>query len=395
MDTTMNITNTDLRPGLGGARRATHAIRPDWLPRALFVTELLDRRPRARRPRRLPRRACADHAVATWGRPCSFAPIAAANEVEAFLRMRGGEIALIDAGARPRLGRGRRRDARRPRRRSVRRPSRAALATAKPPCRTRASISFWMRGEWAATCATVEIRRRLVRRDRRQLLRPVRAALEQLIAAARARTGPPDPVAGEPGTGKSHALRALVRAWAPWCSAHFIMDPEELLGQGGAYMLDVLTWDGADEDRWRLLILEDAGELITADARAITGQALSRLLNVDRRSARAGHPDDAADHDQRTGRTPPPGDSAAGSLPGRHRVHAALARGGERLAGGARRHSPRRSAHAAGRAVRRGRATGRSRRSRPCRRSASPGRWTSGRTLTGRLDRATSWSSTL
>jgi hypothetical protein len=58
------------------------------------------------------------------------------------------------------------------------------------------------------------------------------------------------------------------------------MDPEELLGQGGAYMLDVLTWAVADEDRWRLLILEDAGELITADARAITGRALSRLLNV-------------------------------------------------------------------------------------------------------------------
>jgi len=46
-------------------------------------------------------------------------------------------------------------------------------------------------------------------------------------------------------------------------------------------MLDVLTWDdGSDEGRWRLLILEDAGELIAADARAVTGQALSRLLNV-------------------------------------------------------------------------------------------------------------------
>jgi hypothetical protein len=31
-------------------------------------------------------------------------------------------------------------------------------------------------------------------------------------------------------------------------------------------MLDVLTWDDADEDRWRLLILADAGELIAADA---------------------------------------------------------------------------------------------------------------------------------
>jgi hypothetical protein len=44
--------------------------------------------------------------------------------------------------------------------------------------------------------------------------------------------------------------------------------------------LDVLSWDGDDEERWRLVILEDAGELITADARVVTGQALSRLLNV-------------------------------------------------------------------------------------------------------------------
>jgi hypothetical protein len=58
------------------------------------------------------------------------------------------------------------------------------------------------------------------------------------------------------------------------------MDPDELLGRGGAYMLDVLSWDGDDEGRWRLVILEDAGELIAADARAIAGQALSRLLNV-------------------------------------------------------------------------------------------------------------------
>jgi hypothetical protein len=42
----------------------------------------------------------------------------------------------------------------------------------------------------------------------------------------------------------------------------------------------VLSWEGADEPRWRLLILEDDGELIAADARSQTGQALSRLLNV-------------------------------------------------------------------------------------------------------------------
>jgi len=32
--------------------------------------------------------------------------------------------------------------------------------------------------------------------------------------------------------------------------------------------------------RWRLLILEDTGELLSADAKSQTGQALSRTLNV-------------------------------------------------------------------------------------------------------------------
>ena len=34
------------------------------------------------------------------------------------------------------------------------------------------------------------------------------------------------------------------------------------------------------DDRWRLIVLEDAGELLTADARALAGQGLSQLLNL-------------------------------------------------------------------------------------------------------------------
>jgi Domain of unknown function (DUF5925) len=276
MDTTMNITNTDLRPGLGGARRATHAIRPDWLPRALFVTELLDRRlvhvaRDAFRGEPKPAR------LSRLGTPVLIRSDPAADEVEAFLRMRGGEIALLDAGhghmrvevagetleAATRLVRG----------------LRAALATEKS-VPERVSISFWMRAEGGADVRHREIDAASFAEIAGNYSAPVRAALEQLIERRAPERGRLILWRGEPGTGKSHALRALVRAWAPWCSAHFIMDPEELLGHGGAYMLDVLTWDGADEDRWRLLILEDAGELITADARAMTGRALSRLLNV-------------------------------------------------------------------------------------------------------------------
>lgn len=88
---------------------------------------------------------------------------------------------------------------------------------------------------------------------------------------------------GDSGTAKTHALRALSREWRDWCSPHFITDPEAFLGQSTAYLLDVLTSSDLEQDRsrdWKLLILEDAGELLTADAKARTGQALSRLLNV-------------------------------------------------------------------------------------------------------------------
>ncbi len=40
------------------------------------------------------------------------------------------------------------------------------------------------------------------------------------------------------------------------------------------------TSDPSRRARWRLLVLEDADELLRADAKKETGQALSRLLNV-------------------------------------------------------------------------------------------------------------------
>lgn len=88
---------------------------------------------------------------------------------------------------------------------------------------------------------------------------------------------------GEPGTGKTHAVKALVREWRSWCIPHFISDPEVFLGENSSYLMRVLTSDDREhgQDReWKLVILEDAGELLAADARARTGQALSRLLNV-------------------------------------------------------------------------------------------------------------------
>ena len=87
---------------------------------------------------------------------------------------------------------------------------------------------------------------------------------------------------GEPGTGKSHALRALAWEWREWCARHYVTDPERFFGACTEYLLNVLLDDEDDDEgeMWRLIVLEDTGELLTADAKDRTGQGLSRLLNV-------------------------------------------------------------------------------------------------------------------
>lgn len=92
---------------------------------------------------------------------------------------------------------------------------------------------------------------------------------------------------GEPGTGKTTALRALMQSWRSWCTAEYIVDPEKFFGEAPSYLVSVLLGqeDGTPKDLkgkplWRLLIFEDTGELITSDATTRTGQGLSRLLNV-------------------------------------------------------------------------------------------------------------------
>lgn len=90
---------------------------------------------------------------------------------------------------------------------------------------------------------------------------------------------------GAPGTGKTHALRALIREWRAWCDAAFITDPERFVGGSPMYLFQVATFNaghtpGEARKRSKLIILEDAGELMTTNARAVIGQGLSRLLNL-------------------------------------------------------------------------------------------------------------------
>jgi hypothetical protein len=90
---------------------------------------------------------------------------------------------------------------------------------------------------------------------------------------------------GPPGTGKTFALRALAWEWRSWCDMHVIVDPEVMFGKEPGYMLHVLLDNEADsigehKDRWRLIVLEDTGEMLQPDAKENVGQGLSRLLNV-------------------------------------------------------------------------------------------------------------------
>jgi hypothetical protein len=118
---------------------------------------------------------------------------------------------------------------------------------------------------------------------------------------------------GRPGTGKTFALRALAWEWRAWCEFHYIVDPESFFGERADYLMGVLLQpgytemaehpmigrvfgsgpmvemhfegaenedDGSRPKPWRVLLLEDTGELLSADARALMGQGLSRFLNV-------------------------------------------------------------------------------------------------------------------
>lgn len=93
---------------------------------------------------------------------------------------------------------------------------------------------------------------------------------------------------GPPGTGKTWALRALLHEWKGWAEAHYILDPEKFFGQSANYMMSTILdqeGDSGDDEgevpkKWRLIVIEDAAELLGKAARLEVGQGLARLLNV-------------------------------------------------------------------------------------------------------------------
>jgi ATPase family associated with various cellular activities (AAA)/Domain of unknown function (DUF5925) len=90
---------------------------------------------------------------------------------------------------------------------------------------------------------------------------------------------------GKPGTGKTFAIRALAWEWREFCRFEYIFDPENLLGPRADYLSRMIIGGNESEDNdntqcWRMLVLEDTGELLSMDAKERAGQGLSRLLNA-------------------------------------------------------------------------------------------------------------------
>jgi len=84
---------------------------------------------------------------------------------------------------------------------------------------------------------------------------------------------------GPPGTGKTSAIRTLAREWREQARFQVVLDPEPVFSNASNLMQVILNTHDDGDNMWRVLVIEDADDLVRAD-NATTSQSLSRLLNV-------------------------------------------------------------------------------------------------------------------
>jgi hypothetical protein len=159
----------------------------------------------------------------------------------------------------------------------------------------RIPITFWMMGKFGPEQRLRRIDTATWEQVEGNYPAAVRGALEPLMHGFQpGKDGQLLLWQGPPGTGKTWALRALASEWRSWAEFSYITDPDAFFVEHPSYMVDVLLADTFSaiepssgdvysevaESKWRVLILEDTGELLSATAKERYGQGLSRLLNV-------------------------------------------------------------------------------------------------------------------
>lgn len=195
------------------------------------------------------------------------------------------------------------------------------------PTEPRCFVNFWMMGAMGPTAHTRSLDVTSWDLAEGNYTQRTHEALDMLMTNFKpAKSGQLLLWHGPPGTGKTWAIRSLAWEWSPWCTTHYIMDPEQMLNGPAGYLDTLLFSQGGPEtryiarphplkrffkhpevqnpaptdpdtppddegeeslpmplfgsDRWRLIVIEDTGELLSRDAKQRTGPGLSRLLNA-------------------------------------------------------------------------------------------------------------------
>lgn len=172
----------------------------------------------------------------------------------------------------------------------------ASYLTTEPDGRV--PITFWMMGQMGPVSRLRRVDAQPWATVERNYSTGVRAELDRVMSWSSGDDAKGQLLLwqGEPGTGKTWALRALASQWSPWAEFHYVTDPDQFFGKSSQYMVDVLLSDSYSTidprdgtivegevdpaSKWKILILEDTGDLLASNARDSYSAGLSRLLNV-------------------------------------------------------------------------------------------------------------------